>query len=85
MSEIIKAEVAALDRMRRRARHPLFSERTMIVALARDALPEDARRVVRAERRDLYARQRTVKARGECASRLASMAPAYAVVAGGGR
>lgn len=83
MSDVIKAEIEALDRMRRRTSRLLFSHRVMIVALASGALPEDALRAVRAERRDLYARQRAVKALGSWSGRLASMAPAYAAVAGG--
>lgn len=75
-------EIAAMDRMRSKARRPLYSERTMIVALASGLLSEGARRTLRAERRDLYARQRMVKACGELASRLASMAPAYVAVCG---
>ena len=81
----LAAEIAALDRMRRRARRPLFSQRQMIARLASGTLPEDERRALRAERRDLYARQQAVKSRGECASRLASMAPAYAAIARAGR
>ena len=78
----IKDEIAAMDRMRSQARRPLYSERTMIVALARGRMSEDARRTLRAERRDLYGRQRMVKARGQLASRLAAVAPAYVAVCG---
>lgn len=80
----IKTEIEALDRMKRAQRPTLFSQRQMITRLASGVLTEGERRALRAERRDLYARQQAVKAQGAWPSRLASMAPAYAAVVRGG-